>query len=144
MAKLVRKETGYEGGIEDKMSTLAGIFLILNIATAVICIIVFFSSLGDFSKMEQYRVISIVMAIACAISGTALYIILEAGAEIVRLLKKQNGIRYSGDISQANKPIYSYACSNCGAVFGTPYINAIKQCHICKEAIEVTKEPKDV
>lgn len=47
--------------------------------------------------------------------GAACNVVCKAQAEIIRLLKKQSGLPYGGEISSAI-PVERYFCSDCGAM----------------------------
>jgi hypothetical protein len=56
----------------------------------------------------------IAIGIVDCIQGIALFIILSGGAEVIRLLKKLNGLTYAGEISKPQEKTI-LKCSSCNA-----------------------------
>ena len=116
MAKKVKVFGGYSGGIEGQLSGLGVFFLIVGIIGLIACIIVS----GSVTKTSAYSdwgedglsPIWIAYSIISLIQGIALFIILKAGADVIRLLKKFNGLKFGGKISEP-ETVYNFKCSEC-------------------------------
>lgn len=108
-------------GIESRLDT-AGIFvLMLSIILAVTAIV--------FSQDETYKQIGISnlligLGVGVFVMGIIYWIILRAGGEIVRLLKKLNNIEYDGMITGEK---LKYTCDECG----TEVLENAKFCTEC-------------
>ena len=61
--------------------------------------------------------------------GTIPKIIFHAAAEAIRLMKKQNGIGYSGRITEPSK---DYSCEGCKETYDVP----VKACNKCGAVFE--------
>jgi len=117
MVKKIEKIIGYYGGIENKLTGLAKLILMF----AIIGLIVSFVIAGNATRPSRFdgwgeRGISYFWMLAGIVGllyGILIYFVLSAGADIIRLLKKLNGIPYGGDISKASKDT-NYYCSACG------------------------------
>ncbi len=113
MAKRIKQEKWF-GGIEDSISKFSYFFLILGIAgfsigvlTAIVEVIVGpKASAGElfFLKLISFGILSI---------GITMFIIFQAVAETIRLLKKQNSLPYSGIVSTPTSKKLVICCSNC-------------------------------
>jgi DNA-directed RNA polymerase subunit RPC12/RpoP len=65
-----------------------------------------------------WAVVCCIIAIVAFAQGCVVYTLFLAGAEIIRLLKKSNGLKFSGKISQPTgllDGVVAYWCSACGA-----------------------------
>ncbi len=117
MAKKVKEVIGYSGGKENQMSGLGIFFLIVGIIGLIACFVVS----GSVTKTSSYSgwgddglsPIWIAVGIVSLIEGIALFIVLTAGAEAIRLLKKLNGLTFGGEISEPT-PEIGLKCSECG------------------------------
>lgn len=107
-ARKVAKTIAYTGGREGQMSSLATFFLLVGIFGLIATLIIW-----GITKSP----ITVPLGVFALFQGIALFIILEGGAEIIRLLKKQAGQPYGGWISEV-KPVRTYACSACGRHVG--------------------------
>jgi hypothetical protein len=104
MAKIVRKIVGYRGGREGALVALAVCFLVLGFIAALVTIILGLAAghvVMVLFPAAQYIFIGIVLAV-----------LFDAAAEVIRLLKKLNGLPYGGKISEA-RPTEEPACSAC-------------------------------
>jgi hypothetical protein len=115
MAKIIeQKEKTYHGGMEDTLENVGGIFLVLGVlggiaAIVAACIAFNNSETGIGGDLLCVGFISI-------IAGAVNHIFLFAGAEIIRLLKKVSGLKFSGEITQPTPRVSTYLkCSACGA-----------------------------
>lgn len=102
--------------IESKLDSLAGVWLLLSIVIFVYCII--------YSQTETIQSagepVSIIIAgFLILLIGVMYWIIFQAGAEVIRLLKKLNRIPYSGTISgiqiDSEENEIDYECTDCHA-----------------------------
>lgn len=109
MATKNKLTTGYEGGKEGLLSAMATFFLIVGIAGSGACFTVSYWSDLDFTPFW------VAMGIVVFVQGLFLYAVTGAGADILRLLKKQNGLPFGGQISEA-EPICKFTCSECSTV----------------------------
>jgi hypothetical protein len=110
-AKIIEQnEKTYHGGIEDTLEDVGGIFLFLGILGGVASII---AAIIAFSDSEiGVGVDLLCVGFTSIFAGIVNRIFLRAGAEIIRLLKKISGLKFSGKITQ---PVVSsgYKCSAC-------------------------------
>ena len=68
-----------------------------------------------------------------ALNGVVANALLQSFSEVIRLLKKQNGMAYGGSISLAH-PVYRYICSKCGR----NQEHAVSRCWSCGESFDTT------
>jgi hypothetical protein len=101
------------GGIESKLDSVAGILLLLSIIFLVAYII--------FSLSHKYQDTGLSMilfgfGVVGLFQGIIAWVIFKAGADVIRLLKKLNGLPFAGVIS-ATKPqnVTGYECTECHA-----------------------------
>ncbi len=106
MATRTRKVVGYGGGLESSASGLGSFMLGVGIAALLVSMIV-------ASNSYSARGLWIALGIAGFLGGIVWFVVFRAVAEIVRLLKRLNGLTYAGTISQA-RPIEATVCSECG------------------------------
>jgi hypothetical protein len=143
MAKRIEKVIGYSGGKEGLIAGLGTFFLTIGIIGAIAA---FFTS-GLVTKTEWYHdwgqdglsISWVAFGSLSLIQGIIIFILLNAGAEIIRLLKKQNGLKYGGKISEA-KPILELHCSNCDSRL--PPSEADIKCIKCGEELDSTKKAR--
>ena len=119
MATKVKNIVSYEGGVEGSLSDLAGFLLFVGWAGLIPCIIVAFIKENYFWFAPGILVL---------IQGIAFSIILKGGAEIIRLLKKQNGLPYGGEIKSPS-PITKHFCSECNSEVA----EEAEMCKKCKQ-----------
>lgn len=141
MAKKVEVEKLiYSGGKEGRMSGLGAFFLIVGITGLIVCFIVS----GYVTKTSPDSLwgddglspIWVAVGVVSLIQGIALFIVLNAGAEIIRLLKKLNRLTFSGEISEPNvETQIELKCSECG----NDVVDDAK-CIKCGKEFESTKE----
>lgn len=119
MARKEKEFVGYSGGLETKMSVAGIFFLILGIIGLIISFIIsgfvtktsVYSDWGDDGLSAEW----IGFGVVSLIQGIVLSVIFNAGGEIIRLLKKLNGLKFSGKISEST-PVFLLKCSECGHV----------------------------
>ena len=94
-------------------SQLDGIGLFIIFISIISAIGLIYFSQDETIKQSGSSVIYIAIGIAIFLQGIIWRIIVRAGAEIIRLLKKLNDISYTGLITGEDEEI---VCSECGAV----------------------------
>jgi hypothetical protein len=114
-AKIIeRKEKTYHGGMEIKLEDIGGIFLALGILGGIAAIIAAFVAFND--NETGVGVDLLCVGVALIFASFVNQTLFRAGAEVIRLLKKLNGLKFSGEITQ---PIASdsssHKCSACNA-----------------------------
>jgi hypothetical protein len=135
VAKVV-KEKGYDkpsGGSEATLHGFGSFFYTMAFIGCVAFLVLLFSTAKEVTDVfginsTIYDWNFLMAAVYSLLSGLLAGAILRAGADVVRLLKKMNGIEYSGSISAA-KRVESvwYKCSECGA--SLPYL--MQRCEKC-------------
>jgi hypothetical protein len=129
-AKIIeQKEKTYHGGMEDMLENVGDIFLFFGIlggVTAIIMAIIAYNSNHDEIGIG---VDLLCVGFISILAGAVNRIFLRAGAEIIRLLKKIGGLKFSGEITRpvASDSIF-YKCSACGA---TTYSRNEWKCESC-------------
>jgi len=116
MATIKKYFKKYSGGKEGQMSGLAIVFLGIGILSLIACVIFsgFVTKTSSYSEWGANGLSPFwfALGLGCLIQGIFLFIVIGAGAEIIRLLKKQNGLNFGGKISEAS-PVYNFQCSEC-------------------------------
>jgi hypothetical protein len=119
MAKATKKLIGYEGGREESLTALGRFFLIIGICGFVAAFIaaglVTRGRYGDSWAENGLSGAWITVGIVSLIQGIAANVFSKSFADVIRLLKKQNGLPYGGEISAAT-PLHQFTCSKCGSV----------------------------
>jgi len=141
MAKRVEEIIAY-GGKEGQMSGLGTFFLIIGILGLIASVVVsgFVTKTSSYSNWGEDGILSIWIAagIVGLIQGIALFVVLNAGAEVIRLLKKLNGLKFGGEISEPDAKTH-LKCSECGN-----FVLAIDKydtkCRKCGEEFESIKK----
>jgi len=87
----------FVGGLEATVDGVAVFYLILSILLFVVCVGI---ATGDEAKVEHTSAIWIAAGVISVIQGITFWVVGKIFAEILRLLKKQNGVQYSGEISE--------------------------------------------
>lgn len=106
------------GGIEGKMDGVGAFYLVMSIIAMVL---IFIESTGEPIQKLGLSYFWIGLGIGVLAQGIIAWILFRAGGEIIRLLKKLNGIPYGGAISEAKSPSMSareeddYVCTNCNS-----------------------------
>lgn len=105
MAK--REKVYRSGGTESSLDKLALFFLIISVIAVIVCF-------GVAAVTDSGMVL--LPGLASLIMGVSAYVILGGAAEIIRLLKRQIGLPYSGIITRPDKGL-EYLCSECNCTF---------------------------
>jgi len=106
------------GGIEGKMDGVGTFYLIISIVAMVMIMI---ESQEETIQKLGLSYFWFGLGIGVLAQGIIAWILFRAGGEIIRLLKKLNGIPFGGTISEAKSPSTSfrardsYACTNCNS-----------------------------
>ena len=112
------KTTSKHGGIERNLDLLSSFFFITGVVCAV-CTVPILASLS-FS-------VGLSLIYGCGVAFI-LCVLLKAASEIIRLLKKLNGLDYDGEISKPEIRILC-SCSLCSGEFSA--IDTITACPHC-------------
>jgi DNA-directed RNA polymerase subunit RPC12/RpoP len=123
-AKVVAHQTqtavSYEGGMEHSIGDVGGVSLALGIFGGVGSVLGALVLFDD--NQHAWGIACLIAAAVCVLQGVAINILFKAGGDVIRLLKKLNGLKYGGEISKATERLSfatSYACSDCGAPINT-------------------------
>jgi DNA-directed RNA polymerase subunit RPC12/RpoP len=114
-AKIVehqQKRTTYRGGIEDSLENTGGAFAVFGFLGLIAAFGLAANGEGSLAGA------CCIAAIVAFVQGALVHKLCKAGAEIIRLLKKSNGLKFSGQISQPTGLLEGalfYVCSACGA-----------------------------
>jgi hypothetical protein len=111
--KLIVTQANNPDDVESKLDAAAGYFgfvVFVGVAVAV-------SSLFVFASSVEAGMFCLFLGISSIASGIITRTIFCAAAEHIRLMKKSNGLKYSGAITQ---PACRYMCSNCKTVLFGP------------------------
>ncbi|GEM_PF-4007549 len=139
MARKIKKEL-YYGGIEDKLSNLGHLILFIGIMGLFLGVLCAVEVSGKSPKTATWpNLVLIVFAFISFVVSIFIFILLQAIAEMIKLLKKENKIPYSGVISQPLKKKIVLCCSNCGMPIKK--IRAFySKCIYCGEPFEAENE----
>lgn len=143
MAKKVEVEKlVYSGGEESHLSYLGGFFIILGVTGLAVCFIISGYVTGTPTSTgwaeNGLSPLWITIGVVGLIQGIALCVILNAGAEVIRLLKKLNGLKFSGEISEPEvETQIELQCSKCG---NNDIYEVSTKCSKCGEEFESTTE----
>lgn len=129
-ATLNKKVTRWKGGVEAEVSLLGIIIL------SICCIAALFLIISCFDHASRYGFDSVAvnkigLVLVVLFQGFFIYILLKGGAEIIRLLKKLNGLEFAGTISTPT-PVMESVCSNCG----NQLTYQVPSCWKCKAIFE--------
>jgi hypothetical protein len=120
----VVKQTAHFGGREDTLDEVGNIVLALGILGGGVAIVAAFVAFNDNETPVGVDLLCVgVIAIFVSMVNRILF---RAGAEVIRLLKKMNGLKFSGEISEP-KAFNVSKCSACGASVDS----FSKRCHSC-------------
>jgi hypothetical protein len=128
-AKLIKQQTVYSGGMEDTLDSVGGIFLFLGILGGIGAVV---GAIAAFNDNETGTGVNLLcVGFVSMLAGAINRIFLKAGAEIIRLLKKTSGLKFSGEITQ---PIASNYCK-C-SICGTLAESHDEKCYACGAKFE--------
>ena len=126
------------GGIENQLDGVGIFCLIISFFGLIACI---FLSQNETIKQTNLSSFWIGLGIGVIAEGIIFLILFKAGAEVIRLLKKLNGIPYGGVISGTHEIGDQYTCTECG----TTVAQDAKFCTNCGVNFEgEEKEKEDV
>lgn len=122
----------HSGGIETSIDFLAGVLLGVDLVIAFLQFMfsMFASSSGSPVSAGGAFLLGLLSSGLTILAGFVVWILLRALAEIIRLLKKIAGLRYSGNISGARDTEVFWACSNCGQM-----LHSENRCDSCGATI---------
>ena len=112
----------YEGGTEGKLQGVGTYFLVMGIIGGVACFICATQVTSVFIGL------CIGFGIGAFIQGFISYYLFRGGADIIRLLKKLNGLPYGGDIAGIRSLSTRYECAECGYILPDSEAKFCEQC----------------
>ncbi|QEG21491.1 hypothetical protein [Mariniblastus fucicola] len=117
MARKIESERRNAGGLEGLLDSAAIVLLAVGI-------------IGTVASLVWLKLYGILPALSILINTILVWLLLRSIAEIIRLLKKQAGLPYAGDISYPDATV-AYTCSECGAM-----LHSESRCDSCGANIE--------
>jgi hypothetical protein len=93
----------FTGGLEGQMDAVGAFLLIVSIVALIASISIANSDLYRGTGLSS---IWIALGVVALVQGIVMLIVFRAGADVIRLLKKLNGMPYGGEIAEA-KPVLS-------------------------------------
>ena len=102
------KSGSFSGGLEDKLEKIGLFFAYLSAISLIVGVVL------GFAKGIEYGPFWVGIGITGFIQGLIAAVLFEGGAEVIRLLKKLNGLPYGGRISTSKPLLYVTKCSVCG------------------------------
>jgi hypothetical protein len=123
------EEQTNHGGVENELNGVGIFYFIISIISFVILIVL------AKDAAEGVKPLFIVAGVVCLIQGIILWILFRAGGEVIRLLKKLNGLPFGGTISGVSEERKIYNCTECGE----PTILEAKYCTNCGVSFDATK-----
>ncbi|MGB5107233.1 MAG: hypothetical protein WBP29_07890 [Candidatus Zixiibacteriota bacterium] len=132
---VISSEPEYTGGSESRLLSASKIVLIVSSLAAIASLIIsgIVTRDSSYDDWAENGLNWTWVALGCGIllQGWIVHVLLAAGADVLRLLKKQNGLEFTGEINEVHQTEV-YKCSDCGAVLGS---NSL-QCPGCKSKLE--------
>jgi hypothetical protein len=135
MAQAMKKESALVGGLEGTLTSLGVVLLVIGTVGAL--------AAGSIAFDPYYKEhdplwlkMWIAIAVASLVQGVIAFAFFRGMAEVIRLLKKANGLEYGGKVSVPTVE-YQTVCSACGvSLTETEYDNVVPQnCPGCHEAL---------
>jgi hypothetical protein len=105
------KKAKRTGGVE---SLLQHYGLLVAIMSIIIFTLLIIFSLRVIAQKTPLAVLYIGIGVGILIQGLLLKTLFDAGAEIIRLLKRLNGLPYAGSISETEGEGETFFCTDCG------------------------------
>jgi hypothetical protein len=122
------KKSKRVGGIESSLDGIASFYSIASIVVLVICVLY---SQQELIKKTDLSIFLIILGVGVAFQGFVFRSIFKAAAEVIRLLKRLNGLTYGGSLSvtetEAEEDKAFFFCSECGEQVA----NKDKHCSQC-------------
>lgn len=113
-----------KNGLENSFAGIGIFYMVTSILVSLL-----FFWLFKQTESSEFSYLFIIGGILLLVQGFILKTLFQGCAEVIRLLKRLNGLNYSGDISGDNNNDY---CGNCGA-----YVSPIvKSCASCGSSFE--------
>ena len=125
----ILKQTRHSGGIEDTLEEVGGIFLALGILGGIGAVVGAIAAFND--GQAGIGVDLLCVAAALIFASVVNRILFRAAAEVIRLLKKLNGLKFSGSVTQP-EAYDEYKCTGCG----TSVDSSSEQCYSCNAKFE--------
>ena len=125
-----------DGGIESQLDGVGIFYLVISIIGLIVCIVL---SQDETIKQTGLSSFWIGLGIGVIAQGIVFWILFKAGAEVIRLLKKLNGLPYGAVISETAGSGVEYTCTECGAPVA-PMANYCTHCGVNFEEQEETIE----
>ena len=108
MATLQKKQVGYAGGQEGALSSVGTTCRGMGFIVAMVSVI---AAVGSSGVVAGLCVVNgIIGFVVCLTIGA----VCHGFADVIRILKKQSGLQYSGEILSP-RPTYRMVCSECGS-----------------------------
>jgi hypothetical protein len=104
------KKAKRTGGVESSLQGFGIFFAGCSIAALIFFIVV---SQQEIIQKAGIAALFIALGIGAIIQGFTVKILFEAASEVIRLLKRLNGLAYGGTISQSNGDGDLFVCSAC-------------------------------
>ena len=111
MATLQKKQIGYAGGQEGALSSVGTTCRWMGFLVAMVSVIAAMGSSGSSGVVAGLCVVNGIIGLGLCLTIDA---VCHGFADVIRILKKQNGLQYSGEILSP-RPTYRMVCSECGS-----------------------------
>ena len=107
------KKSKRTGGIESSLDDIAGFYTVASIIALVVCVLY---SQQELIKKSELSIYLVILGIGIAFQGFVFRSIFKAVAEVIRLLKRLNGLTYGGSLSvtDAEEDKAFFFCTDCG------------------------------
>jgi hypothetical protein len=119
-----RKIAPRTGGVETSLEGVGTLYMVASIIALVGCVVL---SGQDSTQKLGLSPFLIGIGIAAAIQGYVFRTLFKAAGEIIRLLKRSNGLPYAGSLSQSEGEGDAFVCTDCGE----PIAKRDKYCTQC-------------
>jgi DNA-directed RNA polymerase subunit RPC12/RpoP len=130
-AKLVEYTT-YRGGMESQLDVVGYVSLIFGVCGGFFSLFCAGISLTENADKKAVLFLFIVGIIALW-QGFVFNTLFRGGAEVIRLLKKSNGLKFSGEVSPPTIS-HGYRCSACGTWLAA---GDLSKCNSCGAEFEL-------
>ena len=107
----MNEQNSSTGTVEGKLEGGGTFYIFISFLVFAVCFVFAFS---DEAKLTNTSFIWIGVGLGLAAQGIIFWILFKGAAEVIRLLKKLNGISYEGHISGNNQQ-REFTCTECGA-----------------------------
>jgi hypothetical protein len=131
--KASRIQVGYTGGLEDRLSSLGRVLRWIGIAGIAFSV---FAAV-NYSEKDGTSVLYLAVGIIGFLQAIIADAFCQGFAEVIRLLKKQNGLPYGGEI-RLPMPVYPVSCPVCG--FEGESLQVLSICPNCEATFDSDSE----